>query len=461
MSRQELVADKFWPLLNAVCDNTLIETQIQELEAVLNSDVTTRELFLDHLQLQTRIRFLGRAERARNIGLARVHAMLPQASKTSFPSPAATFLSSTLHGTLGCFPEGMPLAYLIATVVTGLGILIASHVYMSGPEQIAHTSPPATVVVEPAPVGRITGMVECKWEKEGSGFRVQGSEAATHRSLVALSDKFALASGLMEITYDTGAKVILQGPVTYQVESNGGYLAVGKLTGKLEKKAEGGRRKAEEAANHKSEIINQKSPFPVPPSPFVIRTPTATITDLGTEFGVEVAKDGSTKSHVFHGAVSLQLAGAVKGGTHAVVVRENESARVEGGDGAGAPTIVVHRTAVDPDAFVRRMICLPKVLDLLDIVAGGNGTGKRRNRGISPISGLSESSFIPDICYGQRRYTYIGWHKFIDGVFIPAGVPGRYRLIRTDTLSTGSRMLWCQALARSGLGPRTLRRTST
>ena len=33
------------------------------------------------------------------------------------------------------------------------------------------------------------------------------------KSLVSLGDKFALASGLMEITYDTGAKVILQGPV--------------------------------------------------------------------------------------------------------------------------------------------------------------------------------------------------------------------------------------------------------
>ena len=40
----------------------------------------------------------------------------------------------------------------------------------------------------------------------------------------------------MEITYDTGAKVILQGPVTYEVESDGGYLSVGKLTARLEKK---------------------------------------------------------------------------------------------------------------------------------------------------------------------------------------------------------------------------------
>ena len=39
----------------------------------------------------------------------------------------------------------------------------------------------------------------------------------------------------MEITYDTGAKVILQGPVTYEVQSkDGGYLSLGKLTARVE-----------------------------------------------------------------------------------------------------------------------------------------------------------------------------------------------------------------------------------
>ena len=99
-------------------------------------------------------------------------------------------------------------------------------------------------------VGRITGMVDCQWETKGLGIRdwgfEEGSESKVQRteqiqslipnpqSLVALGDKFALASGLMEITYDTGAKVILQGPVTYEVESAaGGYLSVGKLTAEL------------------------------------------------------------------------------------------------------------------------------------------------------------------------------------------------------------------------------------
>ena len=101
----------------------------------------------------------------------------------------------------------------------------------------------------------------------------------------------------MEITYDTGAKVILQGPVTYEVESNGGYLSVGKLTGKLEKGNDEARMTNDEGLRNSSFVIR--------PSSFVIRTPTATVTDLGTEFGVEVSRAGDTETHIFVGAVKI------------------------------------------------------------------------------------------------------------------------------------------------------------
>ena len=105
-------------------------------------------------------------------------------------------------------------------MITGLLILGFWLMPASDPKQVAKSVPSSVPVVEPkAYVGRITGMVDCK----------------IGDSRVSLGQKLDLASGLMEITYNTGAKVILQGPVTYEVESNGGYLAVGKLTGKLEK----------------------------------------------------------------------------------------------------------------------------------------------------------------------------------------------------------------------------------
>ena len=79
---------------------------------------------------------------------------------------------------------------------------------------------------------------------------------------------------------------------------------MGKLTARLEKKAE---------SESDAEIASPECPRPNPytqslPLPlFTVRTPTATVTDLGTEFGVEVSKDGYTMSHVFRGSVKLQF----------------------------------------------------------------------------------------------------------------------------------------------------------
>ena len=119
--------------------------------------------------------------------------------------------------------------------IFGIGALIGSVIYVSHPVKVARQSS-STSGGGPVherkmvSVGRITGMVDCKWADE--------SDAKVNARMFRLVADVCMASGLMEITYDTGAKVILQGPVTYEVEPNGGYLAIGKLTGKLEKKAE-------------------------------------------------------------------------------------------------------------------------------------------------------------------------------------------------------------------------------
>ena len=97
-------------------------------------------------------------------------------------------------------------------------------------------------------VGWVTGMVDCKW-----------AGAALDSRAVPLGRKYELASGLMEISYDTGAKVILQGPVRYEVDSAaGGFLSVGKLTAKMEKKMVSG----QWSVVSKPEIPNPQSPNP-------------------------------------------------------------------------------------------------------------------------------------------------------------------------------------------------------
>ena len=239
----------------------------------------------------------------------------------SSPSPLLSYLGSTLHGTVGYFSSDWPLAYLVATAILGIALLIGSLVPVSEPAQVARqSSVPGRVDAEPKTelVGRITGMVDCQFIK-GSGFRVQGSglpspagsgaggegssDGLHPSSPVSLGDKFALASGLMEITYDSGAKVILQGPASYQVESaNGGFLPVGKLLGKVTtEKAKG----------------------------FRIRTPTAEVVDLGTEFGIDVAKDGTSEVHVLKGLVQTQFRNSLGQVSQPVRLREGEGRRYQ------------------------------------------------------------------------------------------------------------------------------------
>ena len=114
---------------------------------------------------------------------------------------------------------------------------------------------------------------------------------------------------------------------------------------------------------------NPQSPIPNPsvsdlPSPlssllsplFSIRTPTAVVTDLGTEFGVEVEQSGASRAQVFRGKVEIR----VDDGRGAPPLRlgVNESARVAFGSDRG-PLI---REARPQQAFLREM---PKSLPMV------------------------------------------------------------------------------------------------
>jgi hypothetical protein len=228
-------------------------------------------------------------------------------------------------------------------------------------------------------VGRVSGMVDCQW-----------SDPATETypgAAVALNRRYALKSGLMEITYDSGAKVILQGPCDYKVESpRGGFLQVGKLVARVasgqwpvasgQKNEERVERREESAENQKSENRNSKSPSSLSPLPsplFSVRTPTAWVEDLGTEFGVEVSASGETASHVFQGQVVMRIEGTGSGGRGAgdknpespnprtsnpeIILSAGQIGSVKRGE----PAVAVSEAAADSRRFVRSMP-LPKFM---------------------------------------------------------------------------------------------------
>ena len=189
-------------------------------------------------------------------------------------------------------------------MIFGIGLAIMAIVPVSQPTQIAGLTTPerdgrqaVAKIKNDQFIGQITGLADCKWN---------GSDAAPiSGDPVSLGQRYSLASGLMEITYDTGAKVILQGPVQYEIESkNGGFMSAGKLTGKV----------ATETARG-----------------LTIRTPTAVVTDLGTEFGVEVGLAGATETEVFVGEVQIAtICKSVGNNSDSRILRRGQLAKTDG-----------------------------------------------------------------------------------------------------------------------------------
>jgi hypothetical protein len=389
-------------LLDRLCEGGLEEDQlaVSRLVKLVDESEVCRRRYLDTLELHATLWRMGKeGEPSTDISAAASPATLRlshrQESLESGWGPL-TLLGDNGRNAIDYVTSSWPVAYLVAAVVVGTGLVIGAVTHVSQQDQTVN-QPPKITKDQPAPepnrriVGRITGMVDCQW--------VDDATAAISGAHVPLGRKYALTSGLMEITYDTGAKVILQGRVIYEAESkNGGFLSIGKLTGRVEVETAKG---------------------------FSVRTPAAVVTDLGTEFGVEVDKRGVTTSHVYRGIVKVQPISADRRPEGvAEVLRENMSARVDIRN-KQVTLLAPSNKRVDFVRSVPRQVVKP--LDLVDIVAGGNGFSGRRNRGIDPTTGqiCEARPDVPNPYYkGDYKYHRVEGLPFVDGVFIPDGSKG-------------------------------------
>jgi hypothetical protein len=354
-SASEAYKEEVYRLAVAVIEDDISDADARRFERLIAEDPVARGWYVDLVFDACSLRRLNRGQD--HCAALPTEADSEQASEPTDPAPVLGFLGNATHKSLGYVSQGWPLAYLIALMVLAVGALIGSLTPVSQPTQIGlKPSLPSRQAVGPKAefVGRITGMVDCQWAEvgwvkgsaappeggregeKGSGTKTSQSPIPNPQSLISLGDKLALASGLLEITYDTGAKVLLQGPVTYEVESDsGGYLSVGKLTAKLEKK--------EERRTKNEELSAVRSSFLIPHSYFAIRTPTATVTDLGTEFGVEVAAEETVETTVFSGKVTLAVSGQYGGSGESQILTAGQTARVIRKGGTASVNVGVAR----------------------------------------------------------------------------------------------------------------------
>ena len=381
-------------LLDALREDAMTAAQADRLTTLLRDDFDARRTYLHYMAMVANLRDVLSGPHASVFVPAsdegRVAALQSSSRMPTMPTLPGGFPVVDSFSTFPSSFSTFAFSYLVAAVLVGLGLTIAALTHISSEptvrQVVRNDSPlePATESVSPRfeSVGRITGVVECQWSLT-SGQRNLKSEIGNTKSPVCLGDHLDVRSGLLEITYDTGAKVLLQGPATYEVESAvGGYLAIGKLTARLE----GGKNRLRSPAradkpqdeghvslerqqtvltsgDNLSEGEREPNQRPAsgsrsPVGLFAVRTPTAVVTDLGTEFGVEVNGQGCTTSQVFQGRVLLETQARKTAATRKVELTVGDSATVEQ-PGEVAVRRSRGRAPADTKRFIRAIPTLP------------------------------------------------------------------------------------------------------
>ncbi len=298
-----------------------------------------------------------------------------------------------------------PLSMLVATFAIGL-LLVVLAVWAAPTFRrfVADVPQPAPVQTTVRCIARLSGTADCRF--------TEGAPVFAAGDALKEGQKLHIKSGLAEVTFESGARVVLEGPVAFQVKSDkAGKLYVGRLAAHASAKAIG----------------------------FEVETPHITVTDLGTEFGLAVDADGRTDVHVFEGMVSVEL--TASGGTPGArpvqrIVMANEAARFDPSSGTleAAPKNVGRE-------FVRSM-------------------PEKAKQGVTHPLVLKNPSFErPDIRRHPRfienarvlQITAVGWHASeYPSLGAPGGIghQGQYALSDngerpiTPAATDGNQLMW-------------------
>ncbi len=189
-------------------------------------------------------------------------------------------------------------------------------------------------------IGRLTNAIDCVWEGDESAgpsrpfdnitavrpsaIRGEGELALDVGDEFHARQRLNLAAGLAELTFVSGAKVILHGPARFvATDPLGGNLQLGKLTAKVPHAAVG----------------------------FTVVTPSSKVVDLGTEFGVNVADDRTTHVIVYVGEVEISSGSQGAGGENPT---EGAAMRVKAGQAVSvSPDRTIKTIAAENERFIR------------------------------------------------------------------------------------------------------------
>jgi hypothetical protein len=328
-------------LMDRLLDGLQTEADTRRLNVLLRSDPDACRRYVGYVEVHGRLSLgEGNAKahggRSGDASGGTGSASGTQAGETPGDGPLLHRSSVTVHPFVSW--GALVSAYAAASLILAISVLIARTWDESARRAVVRNGPrPTPSLARLAPdqdavVGRITALADCRWADPAT--------AAENLETFGAGRKFALASGLLKISYRVGAIVVLQGPACYEADSvAGGTLKFGKLTVNLSKDPS---------------AFMPVVPLGVPP--FSVRTPTALVNVASRpgSLGLEVERSGVSCTHVFWGAVTLDVAGRETGRVQTVPLGEGQVARVQESAAARVVTCMDHAAA--PDSFAQFVV---------------------------------------------------------------------------------------------------------
>ncbi len=360
------------------------------LELLLDTSEPARQFYVDYLDLHANLLWerggFGGATLERLAGLPNLPMADANDDRGRGESTVLGFLSiaAQLSASWLSSPKALALTVVgcLGTYFLGLIISIAvSRAYVGAGNP---TDRAGTAASAPA---RIIADAGCRWQD-------RAPEADRGGRLPAGTSR--LTMGVVELEFDGGAHVSIEGPAEFAARSGKRLeLTRGRLTAYVPKQARG----------------------------FTVDTPTAEVVDLGTEFGVQVDGQGSTDLHVLRGRVEVKpaaKAGGSPGGAsdrprRGITVTAGQAVRVSSGQG-------LVRVAPDEARFsgvmpATKILREPAdALDLVDLISGGSGGSHLRGAVIS-LNGGTAGKYLP---LSEHDFP-LPEHGILDGRFIPNG----------------------------------------
>ena len=341
------------PLLSALMEGELTDADRAALDDILRAESEARQFYARYLFVHAALTWKQRGANALPADpLPAADFAAPQAAAaapesiaedprraTTAPSQPLVTAGRSWKGLLRDFSE-QPLAAAILVLTLVSGALLIWQLSTTRPQPVVQrpTMPDAMSEVV---IARVTHSVDASWE--------MATPPVDGRGLLS-GQKLALSSGLVEIAFESGASVILEGPAE--------LILGGEKPQASDKPSQ----------HHNACKLRQgKLVANVPPSAhgFTVITPSMKIVDLGTEFGAAVTRDklaiSRTEVQVFEGKVAIeQIPAAADKPKPPLAGRQPhilESGEAVTSDGSGP----LQATNAKPARFVRELPSRPRL----------------------------------------------------------------------------------------------------